>query len=590
MNLLRWFALLLILVIGATACDSESPTQEVPDVKCICPLQKDCPDAVVPDLPTEDVTEEPEVDVYVPPEEIVEEPDVTIDVPKLNIKIVLDDEVLSGIAQIDAMVTGGSAVMGVEFYVDAIRLDTDLIPPYNATVNTTGFPDGPHFITVFTADTAGQVANASTSVVFDNTPPKILETVPTEGASLFFEDGPMHMAITVDDPTAIQSAVFRANGLLAQEFVAPPFSTQVDYSSLFIDISVLPKNIYLQFEVTDYLGQKSEKAINVMVYQRRSWMFTTVGEIWGPAGVMSNGNLVFGNSDYKVFCLGPQGNQIWSYNVDNQVIEAPAVDPGSNRVFVGTVSGTVYGLNSDGGQLWTRDLQTPVGGDLIFKNNVLYVAGFNGGLWALNPDNGDTQWEANLPSNIMGSPAVAADGTVYIGCQDNKLYAVKSGSVQWSIPTGGEVWATPAIALDQTLYFGSNDGWLYAIKSDGTTKWVEEVGGQLWGRPWISEDGFVYVSSTSKYVTKFETNFGGKIWEKKTEGISNSSPVQGDDGTIYVGTTGGKIFALEPENGDVKWTYQVGNTIHATPVVNNGMVYFGSTDRNFYALWTVQPQ
>jgi len=578
-----------MLVVGAPACDSEPSVEFITDTKYIYLPPSECPDLVVTP-PQEDVIDEPEEDVFVPVDEISEEPETTVEVPKLNIKIVLDGEVLSGIAQIDAMVTGGGAIMGVEFYVDAVRLDTDLIPPYNATVNTTGFPDGPHFVTVFTADTSGQVANASTSVVFDNTPPQILETVPAEAEALFFEDGPMHMALTVDDPTAIQNAVFRTNGLLAQEFFAAPFSTQVDYSTLFIDIASLPKNIYLQFEVTDYLGQKSDKAINVKVYQRLSWMYTTVGEIWGAAAIMSNGNLVFGNSDNKVICLGPSGNHIWTYAVDNQVIEAPAVDPGSDRVYVGTVNGSVYGLNSNGGQIWIKDIQTPVGGDVVFKNNIVYVAGFNGGLWALNPDNGNTLWEANLPSNIMGSPAIAADGTVYIGCQDNSLYAVKDGSVQWSIPTGGEVWSTPAIALDQTIYFGSNDGWLYAIKADGSTKWVEEVVGQLWGRPWISDDGFVYVASTTKYVTKFETNFGGMIWETKTEGISKSSPVQDEEGTIYVGTTGGKIFALEPEAGEVKWTYQVGNTIHATPKVQNGMVYFGSTDRNFYALWSKEPQ
>ncbi len=577
-----WLLALLLVVSGVTGCDADCPAGDDGDCNCYCPPEKKCPDAVdyIPDVVgTDDTTVTPPPDV----------PKTDDKVEPLVVKIVLDEEVLSGIAQIDAKVTGGSAIMGVEFYVDAVRLDTDLIPPYNATVNTTDFPDGPHFVTVFTADTSGQTATSSTSVNFDNTPPLSLSTSPEEGNYLFFEDGPMHMALTVDDPTAIKSTTFRANGLLVGEFVAPPFSTQVAYADLFIDFSVLPKNIYLQFAVTDYLGQLSEESLNVMVYKRLRWKYETVGEIWGPAGVMSNGNIVFGNNDHKLFCMTPTVSVAWTYNVDQQIIEAPAVDPGSNRVFVGTVNGTVYGLNSGGGQMWTKDIGTPVGGDLVYAGNTVYVAGFNGGLWALDPDGGGNQWQANLPSQVMGSPAVAPDGRVYIGCQDKKLYAVQSGSVQWSIPTGGEVWSTPAIGLDQTVYFGSNDGWLYAIKPDGTTKWVEEVGGQIWGGPLLSDDGFVYVASTSKYVTKYESNFGGMIWETKTEGISNSSPVQGEDGTIYVGTTGGKIFALDPEDGKVKWTYQVGNTIHATPVIHNNVLYFGSTDRNFYALWLAIP-
>lgn len=50
-----------------------------------------------------------------------------------------------------------------------------------------------------------------------------------------------------------------------------------------------------------------------------------------------------------------------------------------------------------------------------------------------------------------------------------------------------------------------------------------------------------------------------------------------------------QVFALDPESGDVKWNYQVGNAIHATPVVHNSMLHFGSTDRNFYGLNLAAP-
>jgi len=569
--------------LGFLGCDEGSCTEDGADCgSFMCPT-KTCKDVVIPDVVCQscDIPAKPDVT----PEEAVVEPDINID--ELTVKILVDVEILSGIAQITAKVSGGSSIMGVEFYVDEERMDTDLIPPYTASVNTTNFPDGPHFLTVFTADNSGQTASDSLSVTFDNTPPQILATVPAEGDCLFFEDGPLYMEMEVDDVDAIMSAVFRANGLLVGEFAAPPFFANVEFATLFIDLFGLPKNIYLQYEATDYLGQHSETPLNVMVYKRHDWTYETVGEIWGSAVMLPNGNVVFGNNDYKLFCLSPSnGSVVWSYNADQQILKRPAVDPSSGRVFFGTTGGSVYAMNQGGGQDWNQNIGTPPGGDLVFKNNTVYISGYDGHVYALQASNGSTQWQVTLPAYSMSSPGVAGDGRVYVGCQDHKLYSIVNGSIDWSIPTGHEVWSTPAIGPDQTVYFGSNDGWLYAVTYEGQSKWVEEIKGQIWGEPLVSDDGFVYVASTSKYVTKLDAALGNPVWTTKTEGITNSSPVAGPDGTIYIGTTGGTVFALDPDDGHIKWTYTVGNSIHASMVIWEGRLLFGCTDRNFYSLWT----
>ena len=66
------------------------------------------------------------------------------------------------------------------------------------------------------------------------------------------------------------------------------------------------------------------------------------------------------------------------------------------------------------------------------------------------------------------SPAIGSDGTVYVGSNDNKLYAIngKSGVKLWEFKTGGSVSSSPAIGPDGTVYVGSHDKKLYAIKTD----------------------------------------------------------------------------------------------------------------------------
>ena len=70
----------------------------------------------------------------------------------------------------------------------------------------------------------------------------------------------------------------------------------------------------------------------------------------------------------------------------------------------------------------------------------------------------------------MGSsPAIGSDGTVYVGSEDKKLYAIngKTGKKLWEFVTGGDVFiSSPAIGSDGTVYVGSYDKKLYAIKTD----------------------------------------------------------------------------------------------------------------------------
>ena len=67
-------------------------------------------------------------------------------------------------------------------------------------------------------------------------------------------------------------------------------------------------------------------------------------------------------------------------------------------------------------------------------------------------------------AEVVGSPAVGKDGTVYVGSMDGNLYAITpAGAVKWQIKTKGQLNSSPAIGEDGTVYAMSDDGFLYAI-------------------------------------------------------------------------------------------------------------------------------
>jgi len=74
-------------------------------------------------------------------------------------------------------------------------------------------------------------------------------------------------------------------------------------------------------------------------------------------------------------------------------------------------------------------------------------------------------WNYTTGSYVDSSPAVA-NGTVYVGSDDNNVYALNAatGAKLWNYATGSAVFSSPAVS-NMVVYVGSNDGNVYAIGS-----------------------------------------------------------------------------------------------------------------------------
>jgi outer membrane protein assembly factor BamB len=117
----------------------------------------------------------------------------------------------------------------------------------------------------------------------------------------------------------------------------------------------------------------------------------------------------------------------------------------------------------------------------IGSDGTVYVGSSDRKLYAINGKSGVKLWEFKTGNLTRSSPAIGSDGTVYVGSWDNKLYAIDGNKLDefyvngikhlrptklWEFETGGPVGSSPAIGSDGTVYVGSDDGKLYAIKTD----------------------------------------------------------------------------------------------------------------------------
>jgi len=226
----------------------------------------------------------------------------------------------------------------------------------------------------------------------------------------------------------------------------------------------------------------------------------------------------------------------------------------------------------------------------IAQDGTIYVGSCDHYLYAINPD-GSLKWKFKTGNWVSSSPAIARDGTIYVGSWDDYLYAINpGGSLKWKFKTGFLIESSPAIAQDGTIYVGSCDNYLYAINPDGSLKWKFKtrkknliIGAPVGSSPAIAQDGTVYFGSYDHYL--YAINLDGSLkWKFKTEGLIESSPAIAQDGTIYVGSEDYYLYAINPD-GSLKWKFKTGSSVASSPAIaQDGTVYVGSDDSCLYAI------
>ncbi len=197
-------------------------------------------------------------------------------------------------------------------------------------------------------------------------------------------------------------------------------------------------------------------------------------------------------------------------------------------------------------------------------------------LLAVRPD-GSVVWQTPIISRVATAIAVAPDGTLYFGADANRLLAFNpDGTARWEFQTGDRVASSPALGTDGAIYFGCNDRNVYALHPDGRMRWQFETGGPVLSSPAIASDGTILVGSNDRKLYAL-TPGGTKKWEFLTGQPLAQSPALGEDGRIFLAANDGRIYALNSDGSSV-WTNRTGFG-HTSAVI-------GTSNRLYLGRWT----
>lgn len=244
----------------------------------------------------------------------------------------------------------------------------------------------------------------------------------------------------------------------------------------------------------------------------------------------------------------------------------------------------------------------------MFMNNNQHTGNYESPSVTSKPD---LLWKVKTGGQVTSSP-VLANGIVYIGSEDHKLYAIDAttGLIKWVFKTEGPVCSTPLVAQGKAMFL-SYDDFFYALnQKDGSLVWKFKTQGEskfhvkdyyngefkpdFWDFYLSSAAHYnemVYFGSSDSNIYALDIGSGKKAWSYKTGGSIHSSPAIFNN-SLVIGSWDSKIYCIDATSGKENWTYSTGRDtayyvwlgIQASPSIDSGIVYVGSRDAKFYAI------
>jgi outer membrane protein assembly factor BamB len=301
--------------------------------------------------------------------------------------------------------------------------------------------------------------------------------------------------------------------------------------------------------------------------------------------------------------LRPPYRVVWRHGAGSLVEFPPAI--GYGRLYFSTNSGRFMAISTrTGKRAWKIETHrcvaaSPAVGE--YKHGTVYAAFLNkppcnqkhpksgGRVIAFAVGNGRIRWQKAIgPSE--SSPLLVGK-RLYVADWDGRVWALdaRTGRTIWKrkparAPIKGAVSSTAG-----KLYVGSYDGHLYCLGAQkGRLLWKAKAQRRLYGKSRFYSTpalayGRVYIGSTDGKLYSYGATSGRLLWSHGTGGYEYSSPAVWKR-LVFAGSYSNRLFAFDAATGDVRWTFRANGDISGSPTVIGNVVYFATLEGRTYGL------
>lgn len=251
---------------------------------------------------------------------------------------------------------------------------------------------------------------------------------------------------------------------------------------------------------------------------------------------------------------------------------------------------------------WSRSVGAGQGNgwnqlELASEGDVLFAAGVDGTVMAIDRLSGDVQWKVDLDLPVSGGVG-AGYGQVLLGTLQGDVIALDShtGEQVWRVHVGGEVLAAPGSNGDEVVVQTQDDRIIGLNAADGSQLWNLANNPALLSlrgtsAPLVTNRIAVAALSTGKVIA-LDVKRGIPLWEQRVavpKGRSELDRLVDIDGgllqygnTVYVVTYQGNLAALDLTSGRILWQRQASSYVGVA--AGFGSVYLSQADGSMEAI------
>ena len=226
--------------------------------------------------------------------------------------------------------------------------------------------------------------------------------------------------------------------------------------------------------------------------------------------------------------------------------------------------------------LWKFKTGGPLHASPVIANGTLYIGSADGKLYALDAKQWGIKWVFDAGDAIRYSATVLGN-QVYFSARNNKVYALNAntGEKLWEFKTKSWIDAPP-IVVDDKVYVGAFRSNIYLLNAR-----TGELEARRERTVRIRNTEYGCVNGVFRPV---RPEHNAKVWRDHTAG-SESYPVTAN-GTVYIGARDGRIHGFDSVSQTETWAYQTGGFVDAAPAISDGILYAASGDGYVYAFTT----
>jgi eukaryotic-like serine/threonine-protein kinase len=372
-----------------------------------------------------------------------------------------------------------------------------------------------------------------------------------------------------------------------------------------------------------YVGSEDHNLYAIDVKTgKQLWKFATAGPV-NSSPAVKNSVVCFGSFDGYYYALNAKtGGLLWKFKTGGEK------KVGARGLW------TMKPNNQYMDDLYDFFLSSPAFND-DGEKPVVYFGSSDGNMYGLNAANGKLIWAFKTKGLIHTSPALY-NGKLYFGSWDTYMYAVdaRTGKLVWKFKTGDQpvmhlmegIEASAACASG-LVYFGARDGYFYALNANtGKLAWKYSANGSWILASAAVKGNMVYTATSDTYqLLGFDAKTGKLTLKFKANGYIYSSPAIAGN-TAFFGDFTGKLFAVNLTSGKQSGKFStdgrnanagkllkkdtlvydylskgLDNAVYvnsvnimnklytlgpivSSPVIDKGVIYFGSADGCLYAI------